>query len=741
MWFALFAVAATMRAGGVSPPDLTKGNVGGKKAIIAYALSNVQDVEGPGARFDAILEPPDCEVHLGPFGNLEQELIYPCSAWFVPPNGRYRIWLETTDRISLGFGQLTWEIEPFTGRGMALGMGLEPAGRVALEKSVSLPETASFRIAHLRGVHGGKLWPLVDRRASAELARSGVPSLAGPTLAGIFDRRSGDAIALAKPVSVPFGKTVFVAPAPPAKGSDVLAILDRPFGRNPGEKDLALRLAIDAKQHPPDALVEAADAVVAVWYGVEGRKATLRAESKALHLAPVDLVLRPGRVTTHRGKLTVLPALGVSILSPEGVLDDVEITAELRLADASEALQTKKVSGNGEFGFEGAPAERVDVVLIAGAWEFRQSVDLTSGRDAAVAFDLVPFVISGTVFHGRDPAAGAEVAFQADRDWIRTTADDAGLYKVIVWRRDAYIAEVRVPSGTALPFVDGPFEVQDSRTIDFRVPNTRFEVTVIDAISGKPVVGAKVSAASMFTREQGEHNVVQTATTDDRGRASLPPMRPGAMTIRARADGYFDSAPERATVEAEDEERSYEIALRPTGETVRVLIRREDGRPASRAEVWAVERLSGQQPPLWRAFANDDGAIDIPRAVRSALFLVRADHSASAVRRLGGAERGSVWTLGPSAAPLRIRTSRGSRVAVWLDGERVSGVPLAFLSRSVEATDSDGIWSTDALHPEPLRILSWRTASGAAIESGAYDVLASVLDYPWPPVVELRPVD
>ena len=709
--------------------------------MIGYALSNVEDVPGPGARFDRILDLPDCEVHLGPFEDLEHELIYPCAKWFNPPAGQYRIWIEAPDLISEGFGRLTWEDEPFAGQGLSMGMGLLPAGRVALGKSASIPQNASFRLVHLRASHKGKLRRLFDRRSTVELARKGVPILVGPVLTGIFDRKTGDAIALARPVEVSPGKTIFVEPALPMKGSDVLAILTRPSDANPDQADVALHLDIAGKRKVPDAIVAGTDRVIAVWYGLEGRTATLSADSKTLRLSPVALSLRPGSVTTHRGQLARLPSVGISIHGPEDVLRDTEMWAELRLSHASTPLQRIEVVPNRDDRFDSVPAEQVDVVLVVGAWEFRRSLDLTSGRDDAIVFELAPLLISGTVFHGRDPAPAAEVAFQADRDWVRTTTDDAGRYETIVWHRDSYLAEVKVTPGADLPFVDGPLDIGQSRTIDFHVPRTRFEVTVLDALSRQPVADARVTAASVFAKETGEHNVVQTATTDHRGRAALPPMRAGTMVLRARADGYFDSEPTRDVVERIDQEGSYEIALRPVVKSIRVVVEESDGRPAAGAQVWAVSSPSGHQPPLWRGNADDDGILEVPLDLRNAAFLLRAQRSACAVRRLRDGEVSPVWVLRPAAAPLNIRISRKSRVAVWIDGERVSGVPLAFLSGSVEGTDQDGMWSTALLPPEPVRILAWRTIPDAAIESGAYDVVATTLHYPWPSLLELKPVD
>jgi hypothetical protein len=187
-----------------------------------------------------------------------------------------------------------------------------------------------------------------------------------------------------------------------------------------------------------------------------------------------------------------------------------------------------------------------------------------------------------------------------------------------------------------------------------------------------------------------------------------------------------------------DASGSFEIALRRVGETIPVTIRNPDGTPASGALVWAVRTTSGHERPLWQSASDRNGTVLVPRSVRGALFLVRPRGAAPAVRRLDQAED-VVWPLFP-AAPLTIRTDRDARIAVWIDDIRVSGGRLMWLLAARE-TSIDGTWSAPAVPRRPLRVLAWRTAPAHAIDMGAYDMAATQLAYPWPGVVELRPVD
>jgi 5-hydroxyisourate hydrolase-like protein (transthyretin family) len=725
----LICIAA---ADDLTMPDLSKGQINGKAAMMALPVSGVERATTGGARFEKFLSPEGCQAHLAPFGDLEHELVYSCGTWFLPPEGRYRVWLEQPGLISEGTGLLTWDDEPFRGHGLAMSMGMEPAGRVALGKAVLLSQTDSFRIVHLRGVYKGVLRHAFDRRATPQLARTGVPIAAGLVLSGIFDQRTGEAIALARPVNVEAGKTTDVSPRPPVKGSDVFVVLARPRDAELGKDEVTLALDVDGHIRKPDVLLSVVERVIAVWYGIEARNASLHAQSSTLRLDPTPLALRPGKVITFRGKLALVPSISMSIHGPEGALRGLTISAELCRQGLPEPLQTIAIVPNHDYWFHSVPAEVLKVVLRVGEWDIERIVDLTSGNDEAVAFDLDPIVVSGTVFLGRDPAAGAEVAFKGDREWVRTKAGEVGQYELTLWRAVDTIAEVMVHQRDGPPFIDGPYEVKESRTIDFHVPTTRFLVDVHDAVSGEPVAGAKVLAGSMYSTERGAHNVLQTAVTDEHGRATLPPLRVGIMVLHAEADGYFVSQLTQHAVDHIDDEGHYAIALHRVGDVVEVNVQRGDRQPVRNATVWAVRSASGQEPPLWQGVADENGRIEVPRDLQDALFLIRADGAASAVRRIA-----DTWTL-TTPVPLTLKADRRTRLALWIDGVRISGVPLAFVTGSVEATDSDGMWSAATLPGAPVRILAWHQAP---IESGAYDAVAANVPYPWPAVVDVKPVD
>ena len=738
--FALLLIALSVTADDIQLPDSSKGQINGKRAMLVWPVSGVQIVGESGAKPNKLLSPDGCSVYLVPTDDLERELIYPCGKWFLPPAGRYRVWLEGSNLATGDYGIVSYDAEPFAGRGLAMMMPLEPAGRVALSKNITLRPETSFRLLQIRGpARNGVLLGPFDRRVRNESAHTGVQMGAGSVLAGIFDRKSNEAIALSRPVTVTTGKISTVSVLAPTKGTDIMAILDRPRVVKVGEEEVALTLDLGGVSRKPDVFMNTSTRVYAVWYGVDGRTAAVRVQSAALRYNGPVVVLRPQKVVTVRGKLEKLPTVGVSIRAPVGVLADAKTWLEVRGQHSRDALRTIPARLNESVRLEALPAEPLNIILIAGPWEFSRSVDLTSGADDDVAFDLQPIVVSGIVYYGRDPSPGAEVAFEADRDWIRTKSSEEGRYELAFWRPAwDYRAEVRVRDRAGPPFIDGLFDIKENSTIDFHVPRTRFTVDVLDAVTRKPVEGAKVLGGNSWSARGGS-DAVQTSITDATGRAHLQPMREGTMVVRARADGYLDSEPIRRTVDRIDDEGHMEIALRPVGETIRVRLRMR-GRDASGASVWAVRSTEGQQPPLWRGIAGADGVVEIPRSVREASFLVRHDGAASTIHRIAD-EKDVAWDLEPAAPPVVLKTQKQARLALWIGGMRVSGVALRFLTGSMEATDSSGTWSAQNLPATPLRVLAWHGASASQIEAGAYDAIATRVDYPWPSVVEIPTVD
>lgn len=742
-WIAAVVVAAcpAWSSDAIRLPDPKEGQINGVVAVMFWPAKNTG-----GGKVDTLLPTDDCQVILAPWTDFSAERRYRCGIWFQPPEGRYQVWIEKgTDQITPTSGTFHYAPEPFQDRGHGVVMPVHSAGRVALAPDIALPANAELSLINFDSCcTASKLGNPFARRAiaSAPSLRSGLLVPVGRVFAGIFDRATRDAIAIAQPVRVDEGKVSTVAPRPPADGtSDVFVSLGRPNVRTTRDVD-AIELTLAGRR--PQALFDGSDRIYAAWYGVKGTSAELAASSKTLRLPTRVLKLTPGRVVTVREELQMLPSVAVSLLSPAGALDGETVHVEARQPAHAGPLRSTEIHAGEELRLEALPAEPLDVVLSVGPWRFREHVDLTSGIDGRVVFDLHPIVVSGEVFYGNERSANAEVAFEADDGFVRKRSDDAGRYELTLWHgSDAWSAEVTVPGRAGPPFIEGFLQINGSQTLDFHVPRTLSTVRVLDAGSGRAIAGASVSAANIFTHRSGEEmTLIQHATTDTDGIASLAPLRRGKLEIRAYAGGYRDSEKiDAGRIEAGENDRDFEVRLRPIGAIVRIRLRTDDGRPAAGADLWAVAATHGVQRPLWRGQSDADGVAEVPRDLDGATLLIRSPFTASAVRpfHAGSSEREIV--LQPAAPPIHVDAAPRTRIALWIDGVRVTGPAVTFLAWSSEASDAEGNWSAKNLPRQPLRILAWRRVPEPEIAAGLRDVSSTTIPYPWPSMVRLQPFE
>lgn len=723
-------------------PDPKSGVINGKVAVMFWPADPARSSDVP---IGELLSADDCHVVLEPWTNLAAELTQPCGIWFQPPEGRYRVWLEKGESLTSTTGSLNYVASPFGGHGQGVVMAVVPGGRVALAPDVTIPPNAELRLINFDSccIGTGFVHPF-DRRAlpTASTLRSGLLVPAGRVFAGIFDRTTNEALAIGKLVDVAAGKSVMVAPQPPAIGADVFVSLMRPDVRKTRDVD-TIRLTLDGV--PPQTLFDGSDRVYAAWYGVQKSVAQLVVESKTLRFPSRELKLTSGRVTTLRDELHRLPSVAVSLLAPHGALAKYEPRVDVRQPSRNEALQSMPIVAGSETRIAALPAEPLDILLTIGPWTFRKSIDLTRGVDERVVFDLHPIIVNGVVYYGRDPSPKADVAFDTGAGWERTKADDAGRYKATLWApNDAYLAEVQIAGRDGPPFEEAFVQITDSRTLDFHVPATRYRVRVVDARSGEPVRGASVSAANIFLHSSGEEaTLMQRAAANDDGVAMLAPLRRGTLTVRARAAGYYDSdAVDGGTIANEESAGELEVKLRAVGETVPMKLRTANGQPIAGAEVWAVAATSGTRPPLWRGTSDSDGIVEVPRGIDRATLLIRSRATASAVRPFHAANDQRDITLLPAAAPVRIRIGApDTRIAVWIDGARIVGPAVTFLTWSSEVSDSAGMWTAQNLPQQPLRVLAWRHLPEPEIVAGLRDANSTTIAYPWPASVIVQPLE
>jgi hypothetical protein len=734
---ATFVLSAILAAEPISLPDSATGVIDGRIAVMFWPTSSTS-----GGKLGALLPTSDCRVMLAPWTDFAAEHAYDCGVWFQPAEGRYQAWLEKGDeRISPTAATINYARAPFEGRGQLIVMPLEAGGRVALAPDVALPPGAEVSLMNFDSCCRVALGvPFTRRVSDLRALYSGVMMPSGHVFAGMFDRRTRDAIAIARPVMVEGGKTVVTAPRAPAAGrSDVFVSLGRPI-RKSREVDV-VQLTLDNKK--PEILFDGDDRIYAAWFDVKSDAARFAVASKTLRLQERILTLLPGRVTTVREELQKLPAVRVSLLAPAEAFGDEPVYVDAMPPSRTRTLQTAAIQPGGDALLEALPAEPVEIVLRSGAWRLRQSVDLSAGIDEQVVFDPHPIVVNGEVFHGRERAANALVEFEADDGFVKSTADREGRYRITLLRGgDAWTIQVTIPGRAGPPFVDGFLQINESRKLDLKVPRTDYSVRVVDAVNGRGIADARVFATNVFLHspEAGDMTLSQRAVADQHGIAQLQPLREGRIEIQAAADGYAESEKVRGVVDEDDSKAEFEVRLQPIGETVPLQLRMSDGRTAGAAELMAVSAPHGSQPPLWRGQSDAHGVVRVPRNIDGAMLLIRSQDAASAVRTFD-ADASSDIVLQPPAAPIRVTVPSRTRIAVWIDGIRVSGPAVTFLTWSSEASYAEGSWWAKNLPAQPLRILAWQWTAVQEIATGLRDANAATIPYPWPSNVALNPLD
>lgn len=688
---------ALLLAANVTVPDLRTGNVDGLKGVLFWPA----DMPNPKGEPQPLPSAEGCEVHFVPHSDLDRELRYPCGKWLVlPASDRYNVWLETNGRMTPSLSMLVYSRKPFDGAGMGSIMPVTPAGLIAANRS--MPESESLRFLL---IHAGAAWAdrIFDRRVPARDAHTPVQMPEGRVVAGRFDKKTNDAIALTRPVDIRSGTTTRVWPAAPSE-SDLLVVLTKP-------PELMLSKPIDARlvlddgtsKKAPDVIVNGFERIIAIWYGVSARTAKVSLQSTAAFWAPQDVRFTRGKVTTVRSTVARLPKVSVSI-------DGNELPQSMALDVGSRHLDV----GAGVHDVEALPAEPLRVTLTIGKWKFNKDVDLSSGNDAQVAFDLEPIAVHGTVFHG-DRAAPADIAFRSGEDeWVHVETDERGQYEATFWAPDEHTIRVKLKDSSAPPFLDAFREISKSGTLDFHVPRTDYVVHVRDATTGRGVAGARVIAGSIWIDDASRsHEEAQRVATDADGTAILPPLRKGQLIVDVHAEGFAAVEPLRMAVD--DEHHELEIALQPLRSAMTLQLMLPSGAPAAGADVWA---FSDAMQPLWRGTVDAAGALEVPDVAAHALLLIRHANAASTIRRVIASE---TWTLEPAAEPLTLAASKAGAVALWIDGVQLSGPPLAFAAWSGPATNPAGVWIGRNLPRKPLQVLVSPGASGA-----------QRVDYPWP---------
>lgn len=685
-----------------------------------------------------------CKVHVVPYDTPFVERLFPCGVAVAPPAGRYLFWVEMDDLVT------PWPSLAYTDGDASKLTGAVPldhAGFVTpVMPEISGEDAADLHVKLFSVVHRGEIeWERgTFRRVVLPHKTGAVRMPAGTVVAGVF-RRDGDAVALSRPVELAWKESVKVMPAVPAGTADVFAEIRHE--RSLRGEDLAaldVRLVSEGEEpREPDVLIARTDAVRALWYGVDWRRATVECSTKALYLPPAELRLTPGNVATLRGELRAKPALDVRFDAPADAFEGEPVTLKILAATAA-VLHEQPIVPGSDARVDALPAAPLQARLEAGRWQLARRADLTSGEDGLVVFDVDPIVVSGVVKKGDEPLSGARMEWMVNNeDPLHVTTDGDGRYRVTLWR--AGLVPLLIRSAGANDESEAPFmdfvTVSETMEKDFVLPDTNVTFLVLDDETGKAVQGATLGIGNRWDAEKDQlRNTGLRATTDAEGRAVSPPLRQGTMSVHAKAAGYRDLELAERPTPAEGESIELVLRLVPEGDVTSLVVLLPDSRPAGGAEAWVVDAVTGV--PVWQGTARGDGALDVPQRLAGQTLVVRHAEAASSVVTIAPHLRELL--LRPAAPPLRVRVVDSSgKPAPWAligivrGSRRHLGGELSFMTWSRGAANGAGMWEAKGLPQEPFRLFAFDGRAHAVASAGGFDAMATEIPWPWPEDVVL----
>lgn len=760
---ALFAVCMFLQTaawGGSSETpsfflDPTTGNIDGTTAVAMYP------VRYENHSFEELLDPAGHTVHLVPQEDPDLELVYPAGQWFLPlPRHRYRIWIEGEWSMTPYTSLMSYGGSKFSGRGMSSGLPLAPAGLVTLPADVEPRPDLVFRLLLAAPHHEGDIakWEMTRRRPSDEVGE-GLLMPAGPVVAALWDEKRQAHTALSRPFKVLARQSVAAPLERPREKAYLLLRLQRDTRALSVEDYLVEPLVVQGGQKlPPDVKAPTTTHLYAIWYDLEPGSVEVEAHSPTEFLPPHPLDLRPGTIERLDEKLRPRPDLEVELVLPERLREE-RLTLELRSVPEGEIIASEPLPpAPHSHRFESVPPSLLEVELQTDLGSFSTQVDLGTGEDGLVRLEPELVTVSGTVRLG-DDAHPAKLTFQTvGRATVEATADASGVYEVVLLEPLRSV-EVELPDAAMAPYFDFfPRPITASTTLDFDFPTAAFRVRVLDAVSGQGIERASVDLRNVFVPEPGEDGgeehdkaVVQLVETDAQGQALLPPLRLGSLELRAAADGYLrQQQPVTVPVTDLETDRVFELVLEPIGETETLVLRLPGGAPASGAEITWVDSLAGGRS-LFSTRADDQGSVEAPRLHGAAFALVKHPAASFLVREWPPGDQSGpmTWTL-PAAAErplsLQITDPQGegaaprAELALWLDGRRLHGRTLAWLTGGRPMADRNGFWQARNLPRSPVSILAWEVAMRAQAGAGSLDGLAVEVTYPWPERIEVAVV-
>jgi hypothetical protein len=527
---------------------------------------------------------------------------------------------------------------------------------------VSLPITlaATIRIPDGQLPLGGRLTAvdektgvLHSRIVDGPVAHVMVPGR--PVILCGFEPSSSNAIGCRRVLAKP-GETITLDGFPtPARGRGQLLLgLIYPDQQAPWDVTVTLRL--ESRDITPDVVIQRFSHVYAMWFDAPAGAGTLRVASKFWTTAGEVKTVVPERRTALQMKIPLIgkPSLKVMLSSPETLnrgpvqLDlflcektaGFDLPPPLHLCLAVESLQG---APDQAFEFKTLEPKVYAVRWKGGPFEGARWVDLRDGASRTESLSTEVIEVRGRVTR-KGKAIPAILRWEAVNIGVvlRTKAESDGAYRLETMQRGPYTVAIKPPDGGPLyenVSVTGPMEH------DFAVPSNRISVRVT-AEDGAPVPNAGVGWEVESASGGPQPTSADTTLTNEDGKATLPALPNGVLTMTVRAKGYRSVTPSPKEITDATAEGEIAVAL-PKSAGVRVQVLDASGAPAAGARVWSGDG------PVATADISGIATLDIPLLAGAPLLAYDARGSRGFSRASG--EDGETLQIPPSGGPILVR--------------------------------------------------------------------------------------
>jgi hypothetical protein len=304
-WSGWLAVALASSAGVCHTPAV--GEISPKLGVAVFPLAYKEGLLSP--------QPIDSAgflAHLVSTRDRTVEYVFPSGLWFQPPPGPYLYWLEGEGKVSPYPGLMNYSGR-VPGPGMMLQAVVTDAGRVTLSAGFTKAPHLVMRL--LRGEdHFVGSAPKLEfsRRVPTTEVGEGLVMPVGRVLAAIWDETEQRYSALSRPFFVDKGRTV---PAPleaaPQRRAHLVALVERAKWAQKVDdyRGLRIELVQADRSIEPDVVVQMAERVYVIWYGLAPGSALLGGSTVKEQLAPQTLNLRSETIERVVVKMRERPLL------------------------------------------------------------------------------------------------------------------------------------------------------------------------------------------------------------------------------------------------------------------------------------------------------------------------------------------------------------------------------------------------------------------------------------------------